>query len=332
MAGREVLVRASRLERDDLLLVLVSGGASSLMAVAADGLSLDDKREAQAFLLSAGANIGELNVVRKHLSAIKGGRLAAATRARVLTLAVSDVVGDDPSTIGSGPTVADSTSYEDALAVLERLGGVERYPSAAVRHLQRGVRGERPETPKSLDATRTHTRVIGSLSNALDAAESVARALGYRVHRVPDAIVGQARAAGEALLECAADIASVGRPCCVLAGGETTVRVVGAGKGGRNQEVALAMARGLEGSSPAVAASIGTDGFDGPTDAAGAIVDSTTAARARARGLEPSLYLDQNNSYEFFSALGDLVKTGATGTNVGDIQIVMMGSESAMRP
>jgi len=330
-AGLEVLARAARLGSEDLLLVLISGGASSLAAVPAEGLSLEDKRTAQTILLLAGADIGEMNTVRKHLSRIKGGRLAAASKARVLTLAISDVVGDDLSTIGSGPTVPDPTTFDDALSVLERRGGVGRYPEAVVTYLRRGASGAAAETPKVVDATRTHARVIGSLGDALDAAETEARALGYRVHRVREPIVGEARAAGARVLEYVTRIASQGRPCCVISGGETTVRVSGAGKGGRNQEVALSMVRGLEGTAPSMAASIGTDGVDGPTDAAGALVDSTTATRARACGLDPEQYLDDNNSYEFFDALGDLVRTGATGTNVGDIQIVMMGTESATR-
>ncbi len=329
-AGRAALTLAATLGSDDLLLLLLSGGASSLMAAPVEGVDLSDKRAAQATLLREGADIGELNAVRKHLSGIKGGQLAMATKARVLTLAMSDVVGDDPSTIGSGPTVADPTTFADAWAVLERRGGAGRYPASVVAHLRSGVHGERVETPKVIDEPRTQFHIVASLDDALGAAEVAAAELGYRVIRIGQPIVGEARVAGAELLRHAISAAE-GGPCCVIAGGETTVRVVGTGRGGRNQELALAMVGALADTATVVAASVGTDGVDGPTDAAGAIVDSTTAVRAREHGLDPAAHLDDNNSYRFFDALGDLVRTGPTGTNVGDIQIVMMSKESVVR-
>lgn len=328
-AGRAAMARAARLGANDLLLVLLSGGASSLMAVPVDGVSLADKRRVQSMLLADGADIAQLNAVRKHLSLVKGGGLAAATPARVITLAISDVVGDDLSTIGSGPTVADTTTFEDALATLERHGGLSAYPSAVVGHLQAGMR--QGVAPRVLDPARVRAHVIGSNADALDAASAAAAALGYHVHRMLEPTVGEARLAGEALVREASRVAAAGRPCCVMSGGETTVKVTGGGRGGRNQEVVLAMVGGLVELEPAVAVSVGTDGIDGPTDAAGAVADSTTGARARASGLEPERFLHDNNSYAFFDALSDLVKTGPTGTNVGDIQIVLMSQERAVR-
>jgi glycerate 2-kinase len=331
-AGRKVLARAAQLGANDLLLVLLSGGASSLMAVPVDGVSLADKRTAQSMLLAAGADIRQLNAVRKHLSRIKGGGLAAATPARVATLAISDVVGDDLSTIGSGPTVADATTYDDALTALEQHGGVSRYPASVSDHLLAGARGERPETKRTFDPSRVQAHVIGSVADAVEAASASAVELGYRVQRLPHPTVGEARLAGGSLLRAARRAAAEGRPCCVIAGGETTVRVTGGGRGGRNQELVLAMVAGLVELGPAVAMSVGTDGVDGPTDAAGALADSDTSTRARSLGLSSEPYLKDNNSYAFFDALGDLVKTGPTGTNVGDIQIVLMSQERAVRP
>jgi hydroxypyruvate reductase len=293
------------------------------MAMPADGLTLEHKQDTVRVLLNAGADIHALNTVRKHLSAIKGGRLAAATRGQVMTLAVSDVVGDDLSIIASGPTVPDPSTFADALAVLRAHEATHRVPPAVVRHLERGAAGEIAETPKPGDArfTRTFARVIGGRQSAVDGARAAAQALGYRVHLIDEPIVGEARLAGPAL------IGRVGRadhPRCVIAAGETTVHVTGSGKGGRNQEVALAMLPHLDAlGDRVVAASVGTDGIDGPTDAAGAIVDTTSAARAAAAGLDRASYLTDNNAYAYFDRLDDLIRTGPTGTNVGDLQIIL---------
>ena len=327
-AGRRALAIADALAAEESLLVLLSGGASALMAVPADGLTLDDKRRTTERLLRAGADIQALNAVRKHLSSIKGGWLAARTRGPSRTLAVSDVVGDDLSVIASGPTVPDTSTFADALDVLRRFGGVDAYPTAVVARLEKGDRGEVPETPKPGDArlSRADAAVIGGRRDAMEGAAREAAARGYQVVRLEDPVVGEARTTAPSHLRAVvARVAGVGRPVCVVSSGETTVRVIGRGKGGRNQEFALAAAEALASLGvPAAAASIGTDGVDGPTDAAGALVDATTIARAHTAGLgPPGRYLDDNNSYAFFEALGDLIHTGPTDTNVGDLQVIL---------
>ena len=311
--------------------MLLSGGASALMAVPARGVTLDDKRATTERLLRAGADIHALNTVRKHLSAIKGGWLAAHTRGACRALAISDVVGDDLSVIASGPTVGDASRFQDALDVLERFGGAAAYPPAVVGRLRNGARstaGAAPETPKPDDPrlARTTTTVIGSRLDAMTGAAGEAASLGYHLLRVDDAVIGDARTAAVSHLRAVLErAAGVGRPACIISSGETTVHVTGGGKGGRNQEFALAAAEGLARLGAAVVmASVGTDGIDGPTDAAGAVADSTTLERARAAGLSPDRHLSDNNAYAFFDALGDLIHTGPTGTNVGDLQIILL--------
>jgi glycerate-2-kinase len=325
-AARRALDVARAADRDAVLVVLISGGASAMMALPVDGVTLEDKQQTVRLLLLGGADIHQLNTVRKHLSAIKGGQLAAAARARVLTLAVSDVIGDDLSMIASGPTVPDATTFRAALQVLDDRGGRAVYPSAVVQHLERGEAGLVAETPKPGDVRLAHSsaRVIGNRLTAVEGARTAAEGLGYRVHVVDEPIVGEARRAALPLVTAArAATAGDGR-ACMLAAGETTVTVTGTGKGGRNQELALAMIPHLNAlGDPVVAASVGTDGIDGPTDAAGALVDSTTSARAAAAGLVAGTYLADNNSYAFFDALGDVIRTGPTGTNVGDLQIIL---------
>ena len=330
-AARRALEIASASATGDLLVVLLSGGASALMALPADGITLEDKQDTVRRLLRAGATIDELNAVRKHLSAIKGGRLAAATRAHVVTLAISDVVGDDLSVIGSGPTMPDPSTFADALRVLDERGGRSAFPPAVVALLERGDRGEIPETPKPDDRRLAHSaaRIIGGRMTAVRGAADAARALGYDVHVIEAPIVGESREAARAFVDDVDRAAAMlGRPACVIGGGETTVHVKGTGLGGRNQEFALAVLMDLAGpKGPALQCafgSIGTDGIDGPTDAAGATVDSTSAERARTCGMDPTLFLDNNDSYHFFSALDDLVRTGPTGTNVGDVQVALI--------
>ena len=333
-AGRRALDLARAGREDESLVVLLSGGASALLAAPVEGVSLEDKRETTAWLLKAGADIHALNTVRKHLSRIKGGWLAAAAGSPSLTLAVSDVIGDDLSVIGSGPTVADPTTYADALAVLDRFGGRGGCPASAVGWIERGARGEVPDTPKPGDPrlARAAARVIASRHDALAGARGAAEALGYSVAVRDDAVSGEARDAAQAHLALAADLArGLSKPACILAAGETTVRVTGTGRGGRNQEFALALAPLLDGLGPAVAAaSLGTDGVDGPTDAAGAIVDTTTITRAAAAGLaDPKDYLRHNDSHAFLAGVHDLVVTGPTGTNVGDLQILLVARDGA---
>ena len=334
-AARRALDVARAADRDAVLVVLISGGASAMMALPVDGVTLEDKQQTVRLLLLGGADIHQLNTVRKHLSAIKGGQLAAASRARVVTLAVSDVIGDDLSMIASGPTVPDATTFQAALQVLDDHGGRTRYPRSVVQHLERGEAGLVPETPKPGEARLAHSsaRVIGNRLTAVEGARTAAEGLGYRVHVVDEPIIGEARRAALPLVRMARTAtagharpgeSALPRRVCVLASGETTVTVTGGGTGGRNQELALAMLPHLDAlGEHVIAASVGTDGIDGPTDAAGALVDSTTAARAAAAGLIAGSYLHDNNSYAFFDALGDVIRTGPTGTNVGDLQIIL---------
>jgi glycerate 2-kinase len=338
-AARRAVDLARAADPDALLVVLISGGASAMMALPVDGVTLEDKQQTVRLLLMRGADIHQLNTVRKHLSAIKGGQLAAASRARVVTLAVSDVIGDDLSMIASGPTVPDATTFHAALQVLDGHGGRVEYPGAVVEHLERGAAGLVAETPKPGDSRLLHSaaRVIGNRFTAVDGARTTAEGLGYQVRMIEEPIVGEARDAALPLIDAARALIDAARArtdaartftvrdrVCVLASGETTVRVTGSGKGGRNQELALAMLPHLGAiGGAAVAASVGTDGIDGPTDAAGALVDSTTATRAAEAGLVARTYLNDNNSYVFFEALGDLIQTGPTGTNVGDLQIIL---------
>jgi glycerate-2-kinase len=326
-AGRRALEIARATEPGDALAVLLSGGASALLECPDPGVSLADLQATTSRLLRAGADIWQLNAVRKHLSRVKGGRLASAAAGRTLALAVSDVVGDDPAVIASGPTVADPTTYADALEVLERFGGSGSFPAAVVDVLRDGLAGARPDTPKAGSAglSRTTTLIVGSLRDALEGARREAEARGYRVLVEPVPLTGEARLAASSVLERIRTHAERGPKTCLLSGGETTVTVTGTGKGGRNQELALALVGPLAGfATPCVVASVGTDGVDGPTDAAGAVVDNTTNDRARDAGLgDPGSFLRDNNAYAFFRGLGDLVMTGPTGTNVGDIQVVM---------
>ena len=328
-AGRAALGAAHAVGLDECLVVLLSGGASALMTLPAPGVSLEAKRDVTRRLLRADADIHAVNCVRKHLSHVKGGRLAAACAGQTLTMAISDVVGDDLSVIGSGPTIADPTTFVEALEVVDACGGRRVFPRDAVDWLERGAAGDVPETPKpgAASLSRSIAHVIGSGADARAAAMDTARRLGYRLVNAERPIVGEARARGG---EHAAWVAALARhhadALCVVSGGETTVRVTGCGTGGRNQEFALAAVPGLATVGRAAAlASIGTDGVDGPTDAAGAIADSTSATRAEASGADPMRYLEANDAWSFFDPLGDLVVTGPTNTNVGDVQVALIG-------
>ena len=332
IAGRRALALARQVVEGELLVVLLSGGASAGLTVPVDGLMLDDKMKATQALLRGGVAIDGINCVRKHLSAIKGGRLAAATEGSVLTLAISDVVGpnpDDPAVIGSGPTAPDPTRFADAVKIADLSAVRPAFPQAARAALERGCRGESPETPKPGDARlrRSHVHVIGSRIEAMREAARAAAALGYSVRTVTRPVVGEARRAGESYVQDMADLVRQGpRPACIVSAGETTVEVKGPGRGGRNQEFALAAVQALgRHHACAVLASVGTDGIDGPTDAAGAVVDTTTLTRAHARGLrEPTYYLEANDSYAFFDELSDLIRLPDTQTNVGDLQVALV--------
>lgn len=327
--ARRAVAVAEGVRADELLLVLLSGGGSALMSLPAPGVSLEEKQHTVRALLERGADIYELNTVRKHLSGIKGGLLASACGGRTLTLAVSDVVGDDLSVIASGPTVADPSTFADALAVLARRGGEASYPAAVTARLRAGAAGAVYDTPSAGDArlARAEAIVIGPQRGAVLGAREAAASLGYAVHVVDAPVTGEARDSAAAhIAEVARLVAGMPRPACVVAAGETTVTVTGRGKGGRNQEFTFAAARALDQlGGLAVVTSVGTDGIDGPTDAAGAIGDTTTFERARTAGIEdPGAYLRDNNTYAFFDRLGDLIRTGPTRTNVGDIQIILV--------
>ena len=331
-AARRALDVASAVGRSDTLLVLLSGGASAALAAPVDGVTLHDKVEATETLLRGGVAIDDINCVRKHLSVIKGGWLAAATLGHVVTLAVSDVVGpvaDDPAVIGSGPTAPDPTSFERALGVADLPQVRPRFPAAARAALERGRQGARAETPKPGDPrlAKSSVHVIGSRRDAVRAAASQATVSGFDVSVIDRPVVGEARHVARVYFERVVEVASrLGRPACVVSAGETTVKVTGPGRGGRNQEFGLALVDRVSGmEEDVILASVGTDGVDGPTDAAGAVVDQTTARRARAKGLDrPVSYLDRNDAYAFFEVLGDLVMLGPTETNVGDLQVVLL--------
>jgi glycerate 2-kinase len=330
-AAAEVERVASGLGADDTLILLLSGGASALLPAPADGIALADKARTTRLLLRAGAPIAEVNAVRKHLSRLKGGGLArAAAPARVVTLALSDVVGDDPATIASGPTVADPTTFSEAVEILRRRGLWAGAPAAVRRRLEAGAAGHLPETPKPGDPllSRSRLRIIGSNRQSVDAAARAARRLGFRTLVLTTRLEGEAREAGRLLTailrECVASGRPARTPVCLVAGGETTVSVTGQGRGGRNQELALAAVAPLAAfPGPALLASLATDGVDGASDAAGAIADEATHARARRLGLaEPPTFLAENDSNGFFAALGDLILTGPTGTNVADVTVL----------
>jgi hydroxypyruvate reductase len=311
---------------DELLVVLLSGGASAVLAQPMDGVSLDDKQRVVHAMLRGGADIHALNTVRKHLSTVKGGRLAAACAGRTITLAISDVVGDDLAVIGSGPAVADPSTWRQAADALDRYVPAADQPPSVKAVMAKGTAGGLEDTPKpgSAHMRRAQARVIGSRADAMQGARDAAEQLGYGAVVVAQPITGEARIAARSWFDDARTRATGGR-VCVISSGETTVHVRGRGRGGRNQEFALALAEVLaELNSSVAVGSAGTDGIDGPTDAAGAVVDRMTLVRARELGLAPAAhYLAENNSYEFFSALGDLIHTGPTGTNVGDLQILL---------
>jgi len=330
-AAREIAGLAAAAQEGDLVVCCLSGGASALLPLPASGLTLADKQQMTRLLLSAGAGIDEINAVRKHLSDIKGGRLARLVApATLLTLVLSDVVGDDLSVIASGPTTPDPTTFADCLAILERRRLLDRAPASVQRRLRDGAAGRAPETPKPGDPAfaRVHNTLVGSNALAIAACRARAEALGYRAMILSTTIQGEtrdvARMHGAIAREVIASGSPLAAPCCILSGGETTITLRGQGKGGRNQEFALAFAIEVDGLAKAHCLSAGTDGTDGPTDAAGAFADGDTCSRARRLGLDPDAFLDNNDSYAFFSALGDLLVTGPTRTNVMDIRAVIL--------
>ena len=308
---------------DDRVFFLLTGGASALLIAPAPGLTLSDKIETTQALLACGAKIQEINTIRKHLSAVKGGRLAERIHpAKAMTLIVSDVVGDELSSIGSGPTVPDPSTFADCLDVLKRHDLHEKIPATVRDWLDRGARGGIAETPKQGLPFFENIRclILASNRHSLEAAQRASDALGFRSEVYSYDMVGSTHDRASTFASRLLELSDQG-PAALLAGGETTLEVKGKGKGGRNQEFALVAAREIEGVKNVAILSAGTDGTDGPTDAAGAFVDGTTVARARAAGLNTDAFLRDNDSYTFFDNLGDLLRTGPTGTNVMDLVV-----------
>ena len=326
-----ILELARHADADDLVICLISGGGSALMPLPAPPVTLSEKQETIRILLSCGADIHEINAIRKHISMIKGGLLArAAFPATVITLMISDVVGDRPDVIASGPTTGDLSRFTDCLGVIRKYGLESRLPRAVVDRIRTGAIGRLPETPKPGDVVfdKSFIRIVASNTGALQAARSAAESMGYHTAIWSATIEGDTTEAARMHAAIATEILKTGIPtpvpACILSGGETTVKIAGHGKGGRNQEFALAAAMGIAEQGNIVVLSAGTDGTDGPTDAAGAVVDSTTVRRAANAGLDPEKYLADNDSYHFFEQTGDLLKTGPTGTNVMDLRIIMV--------
>ena len=325
--AQRMLARVRNLSADDTVLCLMSGGASSLLVAPIEGLTLDDKQSVNRALLKSGASIGEMNCVRRHLSAIKGGRLAAACHpAQVVTLLISDVPGDAPSDIGSGPTVGDATTCADALAILSR------YRIELPAHVVEVLRSGRGESVKPADPrlAGNDVRFIATPQMALEAAAQVAKRAGIAVHILGDSLEGEARDVGKVMAAIALQVVRHGEPfappCILLSGGETTVTVRGNGRGGRNVEFLLSLAIALNGQAGVHALAGDTDGVDGVEEIAGAYAGPDTLARAWAKGLSPRERLDHNDGHGFFEALGDSVVTGPTLTNVNDFRAVLIGA------
>jgi glycerate 2-kinase len=332
-ATKRVMDLVAAADEKTLVVTLVSGGGSALLVSPFPPVSLAEKQMTTDLLLKAGADIGELNTVRKHLSRVKGGRLAEiAYPATIISLILSDVIGDRLDIIASGPTAPDPTTFSDALSVLAKYGLVKKAPESVAELLVMGQTGMAPETPKPGKAVfaKVSNVIIGGNLMALEAARKKAEVLGFRSEILSAEISGEARDVGRWLAHkalAAKQIHGKETPLCFISGGETTVTVRGKGKGGRNMELALSFAMEIDGASGITFLSAGTDGTDGPTDAAGAVVDGSTAGAARTLGADPPQFLDENDSYSFFKSIGGLLVTGPTGTNVMDVQVTLIGHE-----
>jgi glycerate 2-kinase len=331
LKGTNAIIRLLENNAEHTLVVcLISGGGSALLVAPYEGITLSEKQKVTELLLKAGADIYELNTIRKHISNVKGGRLAEiAYPVRVISLILSDVIGDRLDVIASGPTAPDRTTFQDALAVLGKYSLADKIPLSVLDILRRGSQGLIPETPKEGNIIFNHIEniVIGSNKIALSAAKEEAEALGYNAIILSSEITGEACEVGRWLAQTAIEIQKGKhhrKPICLISGGETTVTVKGNGLGGRNMELALSFAIEIEGIDRITLLSAGTDGTDGPTDAAGAIVDGQTIVKAKAIDINPEEYLRNNNSYNFFKKTDELVITGPTGTNVMDIQIIIV--------
>jgi glycerate-2-kinase len=328
---RRMLEIAEKAGENDLIICLISGGGSSLMPLPRGEITITDKKEITNALLKCGATINEINTVRKHISDFKGGWLAKkAYPATILNLILSDVVGDPLDFIASGPTVPDSTTFSDAIKVLKKYGLLDKVPTSIRKVLLEGEKGTIPETPKANDEAfkKVFNVIIGNNRLASKTAQECLKSEGLNTLLLTATLEGEARHVGTMLAAIAHEVSVSGnpipKPAGIIAGGETTVTITGKGKGGRNQEIALAAVLKINGMDGAVLASISTDGIDGPTDAAGAIVDGKTLVKAVKKGLTPEEYLAENNSYNFFSKLEDLIFTGQTGTNVNDISVIIV--------
>jgi hydroxypyruvate reductase len=329
----EILKLLDGAGRRDLVLCLISGGGSALLIAPAEGITLPDKQATTRSLLACGATIHEINTIRKHLSRAKGGQLArAAHPAGVLSLILSDVVGDDLDVIGSGPTVPDRSSFEDTMEILKRYEIWDRIPAPVRDRVAQGVKGALPETPKPGDPAFDGCAqvLVGSCLRALTAAAESAERLGYRSLILSSKVEGEAREVAKAFAAIGKEVLSSDHPlkppACILTGGETTVTLQGDGRGGRNQEFVLAGALALDGTDRVVVLAGGTDGTDGPTDAAGALADGLSIRRAKALGMDPHAFLKRSDSYHFFKPLDDLIITGPTRTNVMDVYMLLVGA------
>lgn len=332
MAGAgEILRIVQSATAEDLVICLLSGGGSALLPLPADGISLADKQKTIQILLSCGVAIHDINTIRKHISSVKGGRLAkAAYPATVVTLILSDVIGDDPDVIASGPTVPDSSTFENCMEIIDKYKIQKTLPESVTSYIQKGVEKKIGETPKKTDPffQKIDYTIIGSNAEALFAAKRKAAMLGYNTLILSTLIDGDTAQAARLHAAIAGEIKKSGNPvsppACILSGGETTVEIKGNGLGGRNMEFALAFAVAARGLKDVVLLSVGTDGTDGPTDAAGAFSDSFTLEKAKSGSIDASAYLANNDSYHFFRQIGDLFITGPTNTNVMDVRILIV--------
>ncbi len=331
-AAEEIVDLLKNADANTLVLCLVSGGGSALFVCPYTGITLAEKQVVTDLLMKAGADITELNAVRKHISLVKGGRLVEiASPAEIVTFMISDVVGDKLDVIASGPTAPDTSTFKDAINAINKYGLAEKVPASVMDVLSRGKEGLIPETPKKRSDVfkKVNNIIIGSNRKAIDAAARSARSMGYETEILSSKVIGDAHDAAKWLAEKTLEVKSMKDrlkkgPRCLISGGETTVTVTGKGKGGRNTEFALVYAMEVEGVEGLTMLSAGTDGTDGPTDAAGALVNGETIERARGLGLDPRKYLEDNDSYNFFKEMESLIITGPTGTNVMDLQIVVI--------
>jgi glycerate 2-kinase len=330
LGAQKIVELLEKTGQKDLVIFLISGGGSALLPYPAEGLSLEDKQKVTKTLLEVGANIHEINALRKHMSLVKGGRLARfAFPSTLISLILSDVIGDDLDSIASGPTIPDRSTFGDCLYILDKYHIRDRVPPVVVELMEKGAKGEIEESPKSGDPVfeRTQNIIIGSNIQAVEAAKKKAHNLGYNTLILSTFIEGETKDVAKVHAALAKEILSsgnpIGRPACVISGGETTVTIHGKGLGGRNQEFALAAAIDIAGLKGVVVLSAGTDGTDGPTEAAGAIADETSVERAGKMGIDAERFLHENDSYHFFQSLGDLIITGPTHTNVMDLRLVL---------